>query len=382
MALRADDVDLGRDRDLVARFQNGDPQAFDDLYRRYFGRLHRYCQRHTRDSHEAEEVAQEAFVKALRSMHTLEGERRFYPWMTVIAKRITIDRHRKDSRLELTDEPDVGTVDPDVDHLFAEVDARHIRAAMANLGPRHREVLLLREAEGMSYAAIADHLDVPVTTVEALLHRARKALRREFAAVGGERRGMWGLPLLGWLGTRVADLRAKLGDRWVEIGAVAAPIAVGAATAAVVLVPSTGDARTTDVETAATTAPASDPTTVDIVAPSDPVVIPGYESAPAPLPPTTTGPAPAVEAPAPPAASAGPVDVFFGPEGTEQARDEARRMPVNGDLGPTAGGADDGVAAEDVGAFAEKAVDYLTQAEQPESDADQTTLDTLLGGNP
>ena len=148
MALRADDVDLGRDRDLVARFQNGDPEAFDDLYRRYFDRLRRYCHRHTSDRHEAEEVAQEAFVQALRSMHPLEGERRFYPWMTVIARRITIDRHRKLSRVELTDEPDLGSVEPDVDHLFAAVDADHVRGRWRNVGPRHREVLLLREAEG------------------------------------------------------------------------------------------------------------------------------------------------------------------------------------------------------------------------------------------
>jgi RNA polymerase sigma-70 factor (ECF subfamily) len=147
--------------------QAGDPSAFDELYRRYFDRLHRFCQRHTGDVHEAEEIAQEAFVKALRSMDALTGERRFYPWMTVIAKRLTIDRHRKLSRLELTDEPDLGSVEPDVEHLFAAVDAGHVRHALAAVGPRHREVLLLREAQGLSYAEIGDQLDVPVTTVEA-----------------------------------------------------------------------------------------------------------------------------------------------------------------------------------------------------------------------
>ena len=374
MALRADDVDLGRDRDLVARFQNGDPEAFDDLYRRYFARLHRYCSRHTRDSHEAEEVAQEAFVKALRSMHTLEGERRFYPWMTVIAKRITIDRHRKDSRLELTDEPDLGSVDPDVEHLFAEVDAGHVRQAMTNLGPRHREVLLLREAEGMSYAAIAEHLEVPVTTVEALLHRARKALRREYVAVGGEQRGMWGLPILGWLATRAADLRSRIGDRWVELGAVAAPIAVGAATVAVVLVPSAGTPTST-VETAAAGTVRSAPASEVVLSPSAPVRIPGPELAPSVAPAAT---APAATPPAP-AAAAGPVDVFFGPEGTDQAREEARRMPITGDLGPTTGGANDEVAGEDTAAFVDEVATYLVEGDP---DADRTTLHSLLGGNP
>jgi RNA polymerase sigma-70 factor (ECF subfamily) len=348
MALRADDVDLGRDRDLVCRFQNGDPEAFDDLYRRYFDRLHRYCLRHTGDSHEAEEVAQEAFVKALRSMHSLEGERRFYPWMTVIAKRITIDRHRKYSRVELTDEPDLGSVEPDVEHLFAEVDADHVRRALENLGPRHREVLLLREAEGMSYAAIAEHLDVPMTTVEALIHRARKALRREYAAVGGERRGLLGVPLLGWLGSKAHDLRARLGDHWIEVGAVAAPLAVGAATAALVLAPGTGPAEQVEAATAATTLTRS-PDAPTNPEPSDPVVLetPSYPSSTA----ASIGSAAEAPIPAAPTIDAGPVDVFTGPEGTDTARERAERMPLSGSLGPATGGADDEVASEDIAEF-------------------------------
>src|SRR5690606_11170253 len=116
--------------------------------------------------------------------------------------------------------------------------------------------------EGMSYAAIAAHLDVPMTTVEALLHRARKALRREYAAVSGERRGLLGLPLVGWLATRGSDLRARHGGHWLEAGAVAAPLAVGAATAAFVLAPSPGPDSASDPVAPATVvaaAPAADP---------------------------------------------------------------------------------------------------------------------------
>ncbi len=352
MALRADDVDLGRDRDLVARHQSGDPAAFDDLYRRYFERLRRYCTRHTSDRHEAEEVAQEAFVKALGSMHTLEGERRFYPWMTVIARRISIDRHRKHARVELTDEPDLGSVEPDVDHLFSAVDAGHVREALDRLGPRHREVLLLREAEQLSYTEIAEHLDVPLTTVEALLHRARKALRREYAAVGGESRGLWGLPVFGWLSTKVASVRAKVADHWVELGAIAAPIAVGAATAAVVLLPSTGADPDLPRDVAAIAAPhvttsgteADD--ILDLVLPEAPIVTSAGGSEP-------PAPAPA------PTASAGPVDVFVGPDGTDRARDEAERMPLGGSVGPTTGGADADVVGEDAADFLSGVFDFL-----------------------
>jgi len=334
MALRADDVDLGRDRDLVERYQAGDPSAFDELYRRYFDRLHRFCQRHTSDVHEAEEIAQEAFVRALRSMDRLTGERRFYPWMTVIAKRLTIDRHRKLARVEVTDEPDLGSVDPELDHLFAAVDAQHVHEALAQVGPRHREVLLLREAEGLSYAEIGERMEVPVTTVEALLHRARKALRREFAAVGGESRGLWGLPLFGAAATRFGSWRSRVSERWVEVTAVGAPLIVGAVTAAVVLAPSPGDAP---VETGPAT-----PTSVAVAVadgppapePGAPVVVAGAapSAAPAPAPTSAAPPAPAREV--------GPVDVFVGPEGVERAADESREMPIGSDLGPAFAGLD------------------------------------------
>lgn len=382
MALRADDVDLGRDRDLVERYQAGDPTAFDDLYRCYFERLRRFCARHTADRHEAEEVAQEAFARALTSMGSLEGERRFYPWMTVIARRISIDRHRKLGRVEPSDDIDLGAVEADVDHLFRAVDANHVRDAMARLGPRHREVLLLREAEGLSYADIAEHLEVPMTTVEALLHRARKALRREYAAVGGESRGLWGLPVFGWLSTKAASLRSKVADHWVELGAVAAPVAVGAVTAAVVLMPQggAGDADGPEVvagpATTVAVAPASPPDTdlIDLVLPPPALATPDA-SAPSDAPPAA------------PAASAGPVDVFTGPEGTDRARDEAERMPIGGSAGGATGGADDGAVADHTADFVDDLADLvLGRSSHPTSDSGSTDssgpFDQLLGGTP
>ena len=346
-------MDLGRDRDLVARFQNGDPEAFDDLYRCYFNRLRRYCQRQTNDRHEAEEVAQEAFVKALRSMDSLKGERRFYPWMTVIAKRIVIDRHRKMSRVDLTEEPDLGSVDPDHDHLFAEVDAEQVRAALENVGPRHREVLLMRETESMSYADIAGRLDVPVTTVEALLHRARKALRREYAVIAepGERRAVWGLPVLGWIGSRAARIRSRLDDRWAELVAVAAPVTVGAVTAALVLLPSDAP-DAVEVVTASTV-----PTTIADAAPAPTTSsVAPTTAAPTTAAPVTTAVPTTSTTTVAPAIDAGPVDLYLGPEGTEAARTKAEAMPLNGTVGETTGGIDPGEITEDVSTAVEDLV--------------------------
>src|SRR3954466_8781562 len=209
MALRVDDVDLSRDRALVERYQAGDSAAFDELYRRYYQRLERFCRKRVGDRHEAEEVAQEAFARALSAMPRLEGERRFYPWVSVIAARLCVDTHRRRSRVSPSDEIDLGAVAGGRGQVVDAVDIELLHAAMENLGPRHREVLELREQHGWSYQRIAEHYDVSLGTVEALLFRARKALKREFLKVaGGERPGfIAGLPVVGWMGRRAAAWR-------------------------------------------------------------------------------------------------------------------------------------------------------------------------------
>src|SRR4051794_12008655 len=211
MALRLDDIDLDRDRALVERFQSGDAAAFDELYRRYFSRLRRYCEKRVGDPHEAEEGAQEAFARAFRAMPRFAGDRRFYPWMTVIASRLCIDTHRRLARTTPEAEIDSGWVEGGQEQVVAAVDTDLLREALDRLGPRHREVLHLRETEGWSYQHIADHYDVSMGTVEALLFRARKALRREFSAVAGRDGGVLGsLPLLGWLLRKLAGVRAHI----------------------------------------------------------------------------------------------------------------------------------------------------------------------------
>ena len=232
MALRIDDVDLQRDRRLVERFQEGDHTAFDTLYRRYFARLQRFCLKRVGDPYEAEEIAQEAFTRALRALPDLAGERRFYPWMTVIAGRLCVDHHRRRGRSEPTAIVELGSVDGGQDAIVEQADFALLGRALQRLAPRHREVLGFREEKGWTYQQIAEHYEVPVGTVEALLFRARKALKREFLAIaggttghGGRWGGLAGLPLVGWVGRRFAALKAKTAAAWSSVGGpVAAPV--------------------------------------------------------------------------------------------------------------------------------------------------------------
>jgi len=218
MALRVDDVDLTRDRTLVERFQAGDDGAFDELYRRYNDRLQRFCMKRVGDPVEAEELAQEAFARAYRAMGSLGGERRFYPWISVIAARLCVDTHRRRARTSPSDDIDLGTVEGGHDEVMASHDVQVLTRAMARISERHREILVLREHEGWSYQRIAEHYGVSMGTVEALLFRARKSLRREFFILAPEdelvgRRGwLVGLPGMACLTRNVGNLRSRLAE--------------------------------------------------------------------------------------------------------------------------------------------------------------------------
>ena len=184
MAVAVDDVDLDRDRALVLRAQAGDDLAFASLYNRYQQRLIRFAARRVGNHADAEEIAQEAFARAYRALPDFGAERRFYSWLSVITARLCIDALRRGWRCEVGAIAEEPFIDTGFDRIERDDDVARIGAAMEQLNPRHREVLELREHEGWAYQRIADHYDVSLGTVEALLWRARKALRREYDALG------------------------------------------------------------------------------------------------------------------------------------------------------------------------------------------------------
>ena len=305
MAVRADDVDLGRDRGLVERFQSGDAASFEDLYRRYYSRLYRFCLKRVGDAAEAEEVTQEAFTRAFSALDRLSGERKFYPWLSVIAARLCVDTHRRRSRTQPSAEIDLGMVDGGQEDVIAAVDRQLVTEALDRLGPRHREVLRLREEEGWSYQKIAEYYEVSLGTVEQLLWRARRALKREFAAVAGPDRGLAAaIPALGWVLRRLHSLRARAHD-WAS--QVAVPVASNAVALAVAAgsVAAVGVFAGTDPSVSAESGPEATPFLVsepssDVVDEAPPTEAPPAirePSQPAPEPPTAvnpTAPGPAV----------------------------------------------------------------------------------------
>ncbi len=186
-----DDVDLDRDRALVERCQAGDSAAFGNLYARYYERLLRFCLRRLNDRHEAEDAAQEAFARAWKALPRFAGERRFYPWLTVIAGNICTDMLRRRSRSTPTDDLELSTQNPvgvsyaetSDEVILAAVDGELVNKALDRLSVRHRHVLAMREGSGWTYQQIADHEGVEIGTIETLLWRARQALKREFTVL-------------------------------------------------------------------------------------------------------------------------------------------------------------------------------------------------------
>jgi RNA polymerase sigma-70 factor, ECF subfamily len=182
---RSGDVDIARDRELVVRAQDGDEGAFEALYLQYYDRLYRYCLRRLENRTEAEDAAQEAFARAWKALPNLAGERRFYPWLTVIAANLCVDLARRNSRSSPVAQPELDLLAPAVNgEQELLVDRRGERdmlsRALGNLSARHQEVLELREGRSWTYQQIAAYSGVEVSTIETLLFRARRSLRQEF----------------------------------------------------------------------------------------------------------------------------------------------------------------------------------------------------------
>ena len=238
-----DDVDLARDRVLVTRAQAGDRTAFDDLYMRYYRRLYRFCLRRLHDTHEAEDVAQEAFARAWRALPTFGGDRRFYPWLSVIASHLCTDvlrrRNRSTPVAEFHQSNVASTEDGGEELMLAAVDSDLVAKAFTRLSDRHQRILHLREGSGWSYQRIADHEGVGITAIETLLWRARQALKREFASLAGAegRMGAWlgGVLSLASL-RRLLSLPSRGLRKVATAGAKGAAVAAGSAVAATAVV--------------------------------------------------------------------------------------------------------------------------------------------------
>ena len=184
MHSRAPDAPEPSDAELVSRARGGDRRAFDVLVRRYAPRVFGLVLKWIRDRDQAEEIAQDAFVRAWKGLDRFQGGEEFRSWVFRIAVNAAADelRARKRHRpvpLEEVSEADLGSASgPDPgEAIDAQRLGRRLENALSRLGPEFRAVLLLRAREEMSYEEIASTLQIPAGTVMSRLARARQQLR-------------------------------------------------------------------------------------------------------------------------------------------------------------------------------------------------------------
>jgi RNA polymerase sigma-70 factor (ECF subfamily) len=163
------------------------PLDFDEAVRRIRPRLHRYAVRRLGDIHEAEELVQEALLRAYSNRIKLLTEDDLAAWATVVTGRLVIDRLRVRGRsVSVADVPEGTRVGRDTaDVVVARDEARLALDSLDAMHPRQAALLWAREVEGQSYDALCTRFSMTEPAVRSVLTRARKALRKEYALRGG-----------------------------------------------------------------------------------------------------------------------------------------------------------------------------------------------------
>ncbi len=183
------------DTALVAASQRGDQRAFSELVRRHQRSVHRIAYGLTRNAADADDLAQETFVRAWGAIARFELGQPLMPWLARICtnQAYSLFRHRK-RRPEQSIEPMIeagkqwGVDDDPAEHRARSEHDERLRAAFAELSPEHQAVLALRTLQDASYEEIATALHIPIGTVMSRLSRARAELKRRLdARAGGAR---------------------------------------------------------------------------------------------------------------------------------------------------------------------------------------------------
>lgn len=192
MSTKAQEVAF--DRVLVDRFKSGDQAAFNEMVTRYWDRIYAMVHQLLRNQQDAEEVTQDAFIRAHRGLVNFRGESAFSTWLYQIATNLARNRYwywwrRKRDKTISFDQPLSDDNETPLSEVFAaELETPEdvavtqefvdrIATGMEKLSPKHREVLILRNVKNLSYEEIADILKISVGTVKSRIARARESLR-------------------------------------------------------------------------------------------------------------------------------------------------------------------------------------------------------------
>lgn len=181
---------------LVERAQAGDEAAFEALVAQFSARIYNFVSRMVQDPTEAQDVAQETFVRAFQALRTFRGASSFQTWLYRIASNLAIDAARRKKRrqwdvvsldepVEGEDQGEVGRDFPDestrtpAEEMERAETRRQVWEAVAELSDKLRPVIILYDLQGLSYQEVAQVLGCPMGTVKSRLFNARSQLREK-----------------------------------------------------------------------------------------------------------------------------------------------------------------------------------------------------------
>jgi len=186
--------DTSNDLEMIESCQLGNTEAFSFLVGKYKNMVYQLALRMSRNYHDSEDIAQEAFLRAYRSLHHYNPSYSFSSWLYKITLNIIRDRMRKkdltmhnpfqgqqddESGTSLSNLKDQSAINPETWQVCRE-NNRDLQTAINNLSLQHREIVVLRHVQNLSYHEIAGILNLPMNSVKVRLHRARAQLREFF----------------------------------------------------------------------------------------------------------------------------------------------------------------------------------------------------------
>ncbi|UFT98523.1 sigma-70 family RNA polymerase sigma factor [Radiobacillus kanasensis] len=174
-----------QDMELVKKAKEGDVQAYSDLVVKYSNAIYGTALSMTRDNHAAQDIAQEAFVKAWSSLSTIKDSRKFSSWLYMITKRLSLDLLRKSKPYEDIDQhPHLFDHSEKVDVIVQrKFEKKSVWDAIYKLDEKNRQVIILYYISGFSAREISSFLDVSTRAVESRIRRSKGLLQKELLPV-------------------------------------------------------------------------------------------------------------------------------------------------------------------------------------------------------
>ncbi|TCP28809.1 RNA polymerase sigma (SigW) subunit [Scopulibacillus darangshiensis] len=180
---------------IITKVRKGDHQAFAELVNLYKTQVYNICLRLVRIPQEAEDLAQEAFIRAYTNIDKYEIDRKFSTWLFRIATNLSIDYLRKkkpsaylDAEIPGTDGftmyTQLASEEPLPEDLVLEYETQEwVQREIEELPAKYRSAIVLKYIQDLSLKEISDILDIPVATVKTRIHRGREALRKRLRHV-------------------------------------------------------------------------------------------------------------------------------------------------------------------------------------------------------